>query len=304
MCANKIQFISGWQQEQSNNNCVSFPDAVVANEEKQDKTVVKIPDPVPQESAFGKGKRSRIPNKKYESLGMKSFAKIHSYGAEHGEFGENDEKTENGISKLNSTEVTSSMDTTTEEGTPIKEESEVTSSYSPYVTKKKSLGSPGTPLGKKPKLAVDLSNPCYLKPLDHGWKRELVYRATPDSNMKRNGDVYYYTPTGKKVRSMREVAENLKNKELTIDDFTFFKEPLGINDPEKEIIRDAKMKGGGGTPGVPKKATPKAKTPKEKTSPKVSTPIGGATPPSEGVTTPPKPGKSPRLGGFKVFFVI
>lgn len=31
--------------------------------------------------------------------------------------------------------------------------------------------------------------------------------------------------------------------ELTIDNFTFFKEPIGINDPEKEIIREAKIRG-------------------------------------------------------------
>lgn len=29
-------------------------------------------------------------------------------------------------------------------------------------------------------------------------------------------------------------------KELTIDNFTFFKEPIGVGDPDKEIIRDAK----------------------------------------------------------------
>lgn len=32
----------------------------------------------------------------------------------------------------------------------------------------------------------------------------------------------------------------VNSKELTIDNFTFFKEPIGLDDPEKEIIRDAK----------------------------------------------------------------
>lgn len=32
----------------------------------------------------------------------------------------------------------------------------------------------------------------------------------------------------------------VNSKDLTIDNFTFFKEPIGLNDPEKEIIRDAK----------------------------------------------------------------
>ncbi|XP_075233462.1 uncharacterized protein LOC142331438 isoform X3 [Lycorma delicatula] len=78
---------------------------------------------------------------------------------------------------------------------------------------------------------------------DEGWKRELVFRSVSDSGTKRNADIYYYTPKGKKVRSTREVVENLTDPELTIDNFTFFKEPIGINDPEKEIIREAKIRG-------------------------------------------------------------
>ncbi|KAG7197587.1 hypothetical protein KM043_006053 [Ampulex compressa] len=78
------------------------------------------------------------------------------------------------------------------------------------------------------------------EPFKYGWKRELVFRASTDSSLKRMADIYYYTPKGKKVRSFREVAEFLNTKELTIDNFTFFKEPIGIDDPEKEIIRDAK----------------------------------------------------------------
>jgi hypothetical protein len=33
---------------------------------------------------------------------------------------------------------------------------------------------------------------------------------------------------------------SVTTSKLTIDNFTFFKEPLGVNDPNKEIIRDAK----------------------------------------------------------------
>lgn len=43
-----------------------------------------------------------------------------------------------------------------------------------------------------------------------GWKRELVFRSVSDSGTKRNADIYYYTPKGKKVRSTREVVENCK----------------------------------------------------------------------------------------------
>lgn len=290
-----------------------FIDTSNTNEEKQEnKTLPKIPDPVPPEAAFGKGKRSRIPNKKYESLGIRTFGKSFlPVGLEHGEFIDSD-KIENGVLLLNSSEVTSSMDGANEDGGLLKDEnqSDVTSSHSSPSVKLSHRGrlsntaSPGTPHAKKQKLSIDLSNPIYLKPFEYGWKRELVYRATLDSNMKRNGDIYYYTPAGKKLRSMREVADNLKNKELTLEDFTFFKEPLGLNDPEKEVIRDAKMKGGG-TPGAKKatpKSTPKAtpKTPKEKlTSPKAST--SGALSAADSAAVSPKTGKSPRLGGgFKV----
>lgn len=34
----------------------------------------------------------------------------------------------------------------------------------------------------------------------------------------------------------------MTGSELTQDNFTFHKEPIGIDDPDKEIIRDAKLK--------------------------------------------------------------
>lgn len=43
-----------------------------------------------------------------------------------------------------------------------------------------------------------------------GWKRELVYRNTSESALKKMADIYYYTPSGKKVRSNREVMEYCK----------------------------------------------------------------------------------------------
>ncbi|CAK9801388.1 F-box/LRR-repeat protein 7 [Anthophora quadrimaculata] len=103
----------------------------------------------------------------------------------------------------------------------------------------------------KPKMTVDMSSPAYKEPFKYGWKRELVFRASSDSSLKRMADIYYYTPKGKKVRSFREVAEFLNTKELTIDNFTFFKEPIGIDDPEKEIIRDAKRIRGPGIAATP-----------------------------------------------------
>lgn len=52
-----------------------------------------------------------------------------------------------------------------------------------------------------------MTNPAFKEPFKYGWKRELVFRASNDSSMKRMADIYYYTPKGKKVRSFREVAE-------------------------------------------------------------------------------------------------
>ncbi|KAL2725322.1 nucleolar protein dao-5 isoform X1 [Vespula squamosa] len=114
--------------------------------------------------------------------------------------------------------------------------------------------SPGSAL--KQKGTIDMSNPAFKEPFKYGWKRELVFRASNDSSLKRMADIYYYTPKGKKVRSFREVAECLHSRELTIDNFTFFKEPIGIDDPEKEIIRDAKRIRGsiGSAPTPPRRS--------------------------------------------------
>jgi len=43
-----------------------------------------------------------------------------------------------------------------------------------------------------------------------GWKREMVYRNTSKSTFKKMADIYYYTPSGKKVRSNRELLEYCK----------------------------------------------------------------------------------------------
>lgn len=117
---------------------------------------------------------------------------------------------------------------------------------------------------------TEMSSPLLRIPLERGWKRELVYRAALDMNARRNADIYYYTPQGKKLRSTREVAEHLSGTGLTLENFSFFKEPLGVDDPEKEIIRDAKLIRrvdspiAATTPATPVegKRTPKPKMPK------------------------------------------
>ncbi|KAG8226266.1 hypothetical protein J437_LFUL004823, partial [Ladona fulva] len=56
---------------------------------------------------------------------------------------------------------------------------------------------------------VDVNNPAFKVPFTLGWKREVVFRSTVDggANNKRLADIYYYTPTGKKMRSSREIME-------------------------------------------------------------------------------------------------
>lgn len=167
---------------------------------------------LPPKQTFGKGKRARIPNKRYSdiSLSNKSFNKSIENGSEKIE-------SENDLMEVSNKE----------EAIPIVSVKSEEIIDSPVHSTKKAK-------------TVDLSDPKYLKPFKYGWRRELVWRATVDANNKRNGDIYYFTPQGKKVRSMREVAENLKNRDLSLENFSYFKAPLGLNDPEKETIRNAK----------------------------------------------------------------
>jgi len=60
------------------------------------------------------------------------------------------------------------------------------------------------------------------------------------------GDVYYYTPQNHKLRSLVDIQKyldkSLNNDNLTLDNFTFEKIPIGINDNSKELIREAYKK--------------------------------------------------------------
>lgn len=55
---------------------------------------------------------------------------------------------------------------------------------------------------------------------------------------KEKGEVYYITPTGKKLRTRHEIMNNLHD-DLTINNFTLVKEAIGAN-ADDEIIRPAK----------------------------------------------------------------
>ncbi|VVC39014.1 Methyl-CpG DNA binding,DNA-binding domain [Cinara cedri] len=88
----------------------------------------------------------------------------------------------------------------------------------------------------------NINDPKFKLPFNYGWTRELV-RRKPKIKGKIQFDVYYYDPTNKKARSLKEVKIELKSKTpLTIKNFTFLKQPIGM-DESMEIIRDANPKG-------------------------------------------------------------
>lgn len=75
--------------------------------------------------------------------------------------------------------------------------------------------------------------------LDAGWKREVVMRSRRSSGRK-TGDVYYYSPDGKKFRTSKQVEKYLieSNSPFTIANFTHAKIRVSGN-PEQEVVRTA-----------------------------------------------------------------
>lgn len=78
-----------------------------------------------------------------------------------------------------------------------------------------------------------------------------MYRTTGDNTAvnraNRSGDVYYYSPNNRKLRSLREIQEQLnlsldEEDPLTLECFTFLKQPIGMNNRSLELIRDANTK--------------------------------------------------------------
>ncbi|XP_065159746.1 uncharacterized protein [Atheta coriaria] len=215
---------------------------------------------------YGKGKRARVPNKRYSDIirpitrtpkseGASRGSRTHeSPGAKNGEFPEDDL------------------------GEILREESEFEA---------KGGLSPVAKKGVKKTKPVSMSNPNYLKPFKYGWKRELVFRTTFTDGC-RNRDVYYYNAAGKKFRSMREITDNLhNNRELSQENFTFCKETLGLDDTDKEIVRFAKQ--GNTTPlQINRKMTSKLIKPKK-----------GSKADSPPAASPTK-GKSAKSASFKV----
>ncbi|XP_019699884.1 uncharacterized protein LOC105189461 isoform X2 [Harpegnathos saltator] len=271
-------------------------------------------------------KRTRYSKRKYESIekkeddhdldDMKAFiyatdnlgktlnrAKDRdNYGAEHHlNLGKIKKEKESDKSETDSIDVPNSIDSETE---PSKTEIISIKSANSSLTSSPSTISPKVKVGRgfisrsnsphhttKQKAVIDMSNPLYKEPFKYGWKRELVFRASSDSALKRMADIYYYTPKGKKVRSFREVAESLHSKELSIENFTFFKEPIGLDDPEKEIIRDAKKWRGSGFGSGGRKYFGKKKGPVKK--PPVQEPPAPAPAPASAPSPAPAPTPAP-----------
>ncbi|XP_049295011.1 uncharacterized protein LOC125769963 isoform X1 [Anopheles funestus] len=100
---------------------------------------------------------------------------------------------------------------------------------------------------RKVNVPVNTQDEIYKVPFKYGWKRELVYRANMEGS-KDKGEVYYITPNGKKLRTRNDIVSSLHD-DLTMDNFTFVKEPVG-GTPEEETIRSAKSYS-----NVPKRST-------------------------------------------------
>ncbi|KAK3884805.1 hypothetical protein Pcinc_010943 [Petrolisthes cinctipes] len=99
------------------------------------------------------------------------------------------------------------------------------------------------PHDKKKRGFIHVDREACQKAFDAGWRREIVYRAVVDPNKaSTRSDIYYYTPTGKKLRSKVEIELYLKKNQidLTKENFTWAKEPLGI-DEKYEMIRHASV---------------------------------------------------------------
>lgn len=100
--------------------------------------------------------------------------------------------------------------------------------------------SPSTKKDVKKDSSEENSRRRYRIPLEKfGWKREVIFRRNNHIDSKNMADVYYYSPAGKKLRSIREIIDNLPDsEELKPFHFTFVKELLGFGSP-LEVSREA-----------------------------------------------------------------
>ncbi|KAA0188513.1 hypothetical protein HAZT_HAZT010038 [Hyalella azteca] len=90
----------------------------------------------------------------------------------------------------------------------------------------------------RPKHSLDLE--AMAAPFAQGWKREVVFRSAKSETERRTAaDVYYFTPSNKKLRSIVQVEKYLsenENTSLSGNNFSFGRHPLGM-DPSVERIK-------------------------------------------------------------------
>lgn len=85
---------------------------------------------------------------------------------------------------------------------------------------------------------TNILDPLFMEPFKYGWRRELVLRSGSEESCcvnsptnlvhileptlsKEKGEVYYITPTGKKLRTRHEILGQLNDQNLlTINNFT------------------------------------------------------------------------------------
>ncbi|BES88808.1 Hypothetical protein NTJ_01615 [Nesidiocoris tenuis] len=73
-----------------------------------------------------------------------------------------------------------------------------------------------------------------VAPFDQGWTREVISRAK-----SALVDIYYRSPAGKRYRSLKEISRAPDLGGLSVDNFSFAKKPIGIDDPSKEVVSKA-----------------------------------------------------------------
>jgi hypothetical protein len=82
-----------------------------------------------------------------------------------------------------------------------------------------------TSRGEEP---AEISESKVRQPLKLGWRRETIVKEMMRNGQVR-GDVTYYSPCGKKLRTFQEIERFLAraaNSSLSKDNFTFSSKPL------------------------------------------------------------------------------
>ena len=94
--------------------------------------------------------------------------------------------------------------------------------------------------------------PDFLVPFNFGWRREVVFRQARRAGIP-NCDIYYIPPqdgcyhTRKAQRKRRSKKDqeryfqDFPDDDLSVENFDYFKKPLGLNNAAYEVVRQAKL---------------------------------------------------------------